>query len=112
MKQLFKGFFPRNPWIIWGMLVAVAITVFPFVSGAYAETIVSGDFLQTLPLIGLAGTIGASAQNPSAYGAAGVYPQRGGATRTFIPQVWSGKLTVKFYTATVFGEIANTDYEG
>lgn len=31
---------------------------------------------------------------------------------TFIPEIWSGKLQVKFYKATVFGEIANTDYEG
>lgn len=31
---------------------------------------------------------------------------------TFIPEVWSGKLQVKFYKTTVFGEIANTDYEG
>lgn len=30
----------------------------------------------------------------------------------FIPQLWSGKLNVKFYAATVFGEIANTNYEG
>lgn len=30
----------------------------------------------------------------------------------FIPQVWSGKLVEKFYTATVFGAICNTDYEG
>ena len=30
----------------------------------------------------------------------------------FIPQIWSGKLVEKFYDATVFGEIANTDYEG
>lgn len=30
----------------------------------------------------------------------------------FIPQVWSGKLVEKFYASTVFGEIANTDYEG
>lgn len=30
----------------------------------------------------------------------------------FIPQIWSGKLVEKFYTATVFGAIANTDYEG
>jgi hypothetical protein len=33
-------------------------------------------------------------------------------TGTFIPTIWSGKLQVKFYLATVFGEIANTDYEG
>ena len=31
---------------------------------------------------------------------------------TFIPEIWSGKLVEKFYDATVFGEIANTDYEG
>jgi len=31
---------------------------------------------------------------------------------TYIPEVWSGKLLVKFYESTVFGEIANTDYEG
>lgn len=30
----------------------------------------------------------------------------------FIPEVWSGKLLVKFYPATVFGSISNTDYEG
>jgi len=35
-----------------------------------------------------------------------------GYTATFIPAIWSGKLQVKFYLATVFGEIANTDYEG
>ena len=33
-------------------------------------------------------------------------------SRTFIPQLWSGKLNVKFYLTTVFGEIANTSYEG
>lgn len=30
----------------------------------------------------------------------------------FIPEVWSKKLQAKFYKATVFGEIANTDWEG
>jgi hypothetical protein len=30
----------------------------------------------------------------------------------FIPAIWSGKLVEKFYDATVFGEIASTDYEG
>jgi hypothetical protein len=34
------------------------------------------------------------------------------AAGTFIPQIWSGKLNVKFYATTVFGEIANTNYEG
>ena len=33
-------------------------------------------------------------------------------TSKFIPELWSGKLVTKFYAATVFGEIANTDYEG
>lgn len=31
---------------------------------------------------------------------------------TYIPEIWSGKLLVKFYKSTVFGDIANTDYEG
>lgn len=30
----------------------------------------------------------------------------------FIPEIWSGKLQVKFYKSTVFGEIANTDWQG
>lgn len=30
----------------------------------------------------------------------------------FIPQLWSSKLNAKFYKATVFGEIANTNWEG
>jgi len=33
-------------------------------------------------------------------------------TSKFIPQIWSGKIVEKFYKASVFGEIANTDYEG
>ena len=41
--------------------------------------------------------------------AAAGQPQYSG---NFIPEVWSGKLVEKFYDATVFGEIANTDYEG
>ena len=31
---------------------------------------------------------------------------------SFIPQLWSAKLNAKFYATTVFGEIANTNYEG
>lgn len=30
----------------------------------------------------------------------------------FTPQIWSGKLIEKLYKQTIFGEIANTDYEG
>lgn len=33
-------------------------------------------------------------------------------TGKFIPTLWAGKLNVKFYATTVFGEIANTSYEG
>ncbi len=35
-----------------------------------------------------------------------------GMAGNYIPEIWSGKLLEKFYTATVFGAIANTDYEG
>jgi hypothetical protein len=31
---------------------------------------------------------------------------------TFIPEIWSGKLLIKFYEATVIAAITNTDYEG
>lgn len=31
---------------------------------------------------------------------------------TFIPTLWSSKLNAKFYKASVFGEIANTNWEG
>jgi hypothetical protein len=31
---------------------------------------------------------------------------------TFIPEIWSGKLIEKFYSATVLAAIANTDYAG
>lgn len=41
--------------------------------------------------------------------AAGGSPDYSG---TFLPEIWSGKLVEKFYDATVFGSIANTDYEG
>jgi hypothetical protein len=33
-------------------------------------------------------------------------------TSKFIPEIWSGKLLVKFYDATVLPQISNTDYEG
>ena len=31
---------------------------------------------------------------------------------SFIPEIWSGKLLVKFYESTVLADISNTDYEG
>ena len=38
------------------------------------------------------------------------HPQQSG---ILIPnKVWAGKLLVKFYEATVLGDIANTEYEG
>lgn len=37
------------------------------------------------------------------------HPQYSG---TFIPEIWSGNLLVKFYSATVINAITNTDYEG
>ena len=46
-------------------------------------------------------------------GGAANYPATGASnTSKFIPEIWSGKLVEKFYNATVFGDIANTDYEG
>ena len=30
----------------------------------------------------------------------------------FIPEIWSGKLQVKFYQTTVLSEITNNDWEG
>lgn len=44
--------------------------------------------------------------------AGGSYVAASGLSGTYIPEIWSGKLIEKFYTATVFGAIANTDYEG
>jgi hypothetical protein len=44
-----------------------------------------------------------------AVNAAAGTPQYSG---TFIPEIWSGKLLVKFYEATVIAAISNTDYEG
>lgn len=35
-----------------------------------------------------------------------------GHTGIYTPEIWSGKTLVKFYKTTVFGDIANTDYEG
>lgn len=31
---------------------------------------------------------------------------------TMIPEIWAPKMLTKFYASSVFGEIANTDYEG
>lgn len=42
----------------------------------------------------------------------GDYATGNGLSGTYIPEIWSGKLLEKFYAATVFAAIANTDYEG
>jgi len=48
--------------------------------------------------------------------ASGGYPQYSYADNpagsAFIPEIWSGKLQVKFYKSTVLGEITNNDWEG
>jgi hypothetical protein len=44
-----------------------------------------------------------------------IYPVASGLTThsaTYTPEIWSGKTLVKFYTATVFAAISNTDFEG
>ena len=46
---------------------------------------------------------------PDVYPVAPGHPTYSG---NFIPTIWSGKLLPKFYKASVFGDIANTDYEG
>ena len=35
-----------------------------------------------------------------------------GSVAAFIPELWSTKMTTKFYNTTVFGEICDTSYEG
>ncbi len=43
---------------------------------------------------------------------AGFPAYESGSASQFIPAIWSGKLQVKFYDATVLTQISNTDYEG
>lgn len=46
-------------------------------------------------------------------GVAGAYPSYGSSgTVGYIPELWSAKLVENFYPRSVFGTIANTDYEG
>lgn len=42
----------------------------------------------------------------------GAFATSTAASGTFIPTLWSASLAKKFYTATVFSEIANTDWSG
>lgn len=46
-------------------------------------------------------------------GVDGAYPQYGtDGTGNYTPQLYANKTLIKFYKNTVFGDIANTDYEG
>ncbi|MFA5569510.1 MAG: hypothetical protein WC972_12790 [Trueperaceae bacterium] len=47
-----------------------------------------------------------------AYPVAGSYITSPAYSGTFIPEIWAAKLNAKFYKTTVFGEIANTDWQG
>jgi hypothetical protein len=41
------------------------------------------------------------------------YPQLGSAGATkFVPEIWSGKILVKFYQSTCLTEVTNSDWEG
>lgn len=44
--------------------------------------------------------------------ASGYTDYSSGSSSAFIPELWSTKLTTKFYNTTVFGEICDTSYEG
>lgn len=46
---------------------------------------------------------------PQVYPVAAGHPQPSG---IYIPEIWSGKLLVKFYDASVLPQISNTDYQG
>jgi hypothetical protein len=49
---------------------------------------------------------------PAIYPVSNAYATTPSYSGTFIPTLWASKLIAKFYAATMFGEIANTDYEG
>jgi hypothetical protein len=46
------------------------------------------------------------------YGAGTTDQYAASGTAKFIPEIWSGKLQVKFYKSTVLSEITNNDWEG
>lgn len=53
-----------------------------------------------------------SAGTAGGFVSSGAFNTNPAASGTFIPTIWAGKLNVKFYSTTVFGDIANTNYEG
>jgi len=46
------------------------------------------------------------------YPVAGAYATTPSYSGTFIPTVWSSKLNVKFYAASTFADVSNTNWEG
>lgn len=54
----------------------------------------------------------ASSGTAGGFVSSGAFNTNPAAAGTFIPTIWAGKLNVKFYATTVFGDIANTNFEG
>lgn len=55
----------------------------------------------------------ASSSPNSVLGVGTAYPNlTASGTMKYVPEIYSGKLLVKFYANSVFGDITNTDYEG
>ena len=55
----------------------------------------------------------ASSSPNSVLGTGTAYPNlTASGTMKYVPEIYSGKLLVKFYAASIFGDICNTDYEG
>jgi hypothetical protein len=54
----------------------------------------------------------ASAASRYPGGAGAAIGSGGSYSGTFIPEIWSSKMLMKFYDATVLGGITNTEYEG
>ena len=50
--------------------------------------------------------------NPPGYPVAAPFNTTPAYSGTFIPAVWSAKMNAKFYAASVYGDIANTNWEG
>ena len=48
----------------------------------------------------------------AAYPVSGAFATNPAYSGTFIPAIWSAKMNAKFYAASVFGDIANTNWEG
>ena len=53
-----------------------------------------------------------TANNPPGFPVASPFNTTPAYSGTFIPAVWSAKMNAKFYAASVYGDIANTNWEG